>query len=44
VALQDHPKVKQDIDESLIEPWLEVVAKTYFEQCLIYSPIPVMLI
>jgi len=36
VALQDHPNVKQDINESLIEPWLEVFVKTYFEQTNFY--------
>ena len=36
VALQDHPKVKQDINESLIEPWLEVFARTYFERTNTY--------
>jgi HEAT repeat protein/energy-coupling factor transporter ATP-binding protein EcfA2 len=35
-ALQDHPKVKQDIDTSLIKPWLEVFARTYFESTKTY--------
>lgn len=36
VALQDHPKVKQNINEALIQPWLEVFAQTYFERTNTY--------
>jgi HEAT repeat protein/uncharacterized protein YneR len=35
-ALQDHPKVNQDVDISLIKPWLEVFARTYFESTKTY--------
>ncbi|WP_017719798.1 NACHT domain-containing protein [Kamptonema formosum] len=29
---QEHPKVKGKLNESLIEPWLKVLADTYFER------------
>ncbi|MBW4511558.1 MAG: HEAT repeat domain-containing protein [Scytonematopsis contorta HA4267-MV1] len=35
-VLEEHPKIKQNIDESLIQPWLEVFAKNYFETTDLY--------
>jgi HEAT repeat protein len=30
-SLEEHPKVKHKIDESLIQPWLDIFVKNYFE-------------
>lgn len=35
-VLEEHPKIKQDIDESLIQSWLEVFTKKYFEATDLY--------
>ncbi|OKH57182.1 sister chromatid cohesion protein PDS5 [Scytonema sp. HK-05] len=30
-SLEEHPKIKQNINESLIKPWLDIFVKNYFE-------------
>ncbi|TBR56486.1 hypothetical protein B4U84_29545 [Westiellopsis prolifica IICB1] len=32
VALEDHPKIKKDINIFLITPWMEIFARAYFEK------------